>query len=222
MRSSKHNINVNKMVFEDTCNSFNYHIEQTKSSHLCQKVQEAGGNQKKLNKITKSLLGASNTTPLPDAGSPSELAERFSDFFISKISTIRDSLQNTNANEPAVNPTKLSAWEPKFGGTPLTYFRSITEEETRRLIMKSPPKSCELDPVTTTILKQCVNEISPMVTKLINTSTANAVVPDIFKHAIVRPLLKKANLDNNILKNYHPVSNLSIHLRCLRGLYLHS
>ena len=34
------------------------------------------------------------------------------------------------------------------------------------------------------------------------------MVPDIFKHAIVRPLLKKANLDKNILKNYHPVTNL--------------
>ena len=72
MRSSKHNINVNKMVFEDTCHSFNYHIQQAKSSHLCQKVPEAGGNQKELNKITRSLFGASNTTPFPDAGSPSE------------------------------------------------------------------------------------------------------------------------------------------------------
>ena len=208
MRSSKHNINVNKMVFEDACHSFNYHIEQATSSHLCQKVQEAGRNQKELNKITRSLLGASNTTPLLDAGSPSELAERFSDSFISKITIIRDSLQKTNASELEVNPTKLSAWEPKFEETPLTYFRSIIEEETNRLIMKSPSKSCELDPVTTTPLKQCVNEISPLVTKLINTSTANTVVPDIFKHAIVRPLLKKANLDQNILKNYHPVSNL--------------
>ena len=91
---------------------------------------------------------------------------------------------------------------------PLTYLRSITEEETRRLIMKMPSKSCELDPVTTTLLKQCVNEMSPLVTKLINSSTANVVVPDVFKHAIVRPLMKKANIDKNILKNYPPVSNL--------------
>ena len=35
-----------------------------------------------------------------------------------------------------------------------------------------------------------------------------SIVPDSFKSAIARPLLKKHNLDANILKNYRPVSNL--------------
>ena len=34
-------------------------------------------------------------------------------------------------------------------------------------------------------------------------------MPPCFKKAIISPLIKKQNLDQNILKNYRPVSNLS-------------
>ena len=53
-----------------------------------------------------------------------------------------------------------------------------------------------------------VNEIGPIAARLLNSSIDTATVPDLFKHAIVRPLLKKPSLGKNILKNYRPVSNL--------------
>ena len=34
-------------------------------------------------------------------------------------------------------------------------------------------------------------------------------VPDVFKTAVVTPLIKKANLPSDDLKNYRPVSGLS-------------
>jgi len=37
---------------------------------------------------------------------------------------------------------------------------------------------------------------------------ATGCFPSVFKHAVVRPLLKKAELDDGQLKNYRPVSNL--------------
>ena len=37
---------------------------------------------------------------------------------------------------------------------------------------------------------------------------SSGTVPDCLKHAIIKPLLKKSHLDNEILKNYRPVSNL--------------
>ncbi|PIK49627.1 putative RNA-directed DNA polymerase from mobile element jockey-like, partial [Apostichopus japonicus] len=42
----------------------------------------------------------------------------------------------------------------------------------------------------------------------VNTSLRSGVVPDTYKEAVIAPLLKKANLDHNTLKNYRPVSNL--------------
>ena len=43
--------------------------------------------------------------------------------------------------------------------TPLERFTSASEDEVKTLIMKSPSKSCSLDPVPTWLLKLCVGEL---------------------------------------------------------------
>ena len=92
----------------------------------------------------------------------------------------------------------------------LSSLRSATEDEIYDILSKSPPKSCELDPIPTSLLKKCANAIVPIITKIINICMETGVVPDSFKVAHVRPLLKKLSLDHNILKNYRPVSNLNV------------
>ena len=52
-------------------------------------------------------------------------------------------------------------------------------------------------------------ELVPYITKIINESLVTGVVPDIFKRAIVTPLLKKPGLDETDLKKFRPVSNLN-------------
>ena len=47
------------------------------------------------------------------------------------------------------------------------------------------------------------------ITNIVNYSLQEGSFPSCFKTAHVTPLLKKAGLDKNILKNYRPVSNLS-------------
>ena len=58
------------------------------------------------------------------------------------------------------------------------------------------------------ILKDIVVEISPILTALINCSLENGVFPDKLKEVVLRPLLKKINLDP-IKMNYRPFSNLA-------------
>jgi hypothetical protein len=48
----------------------------------------------------------------------------------------------------------------------------------------------------------------PIIKEIVNKSLAEAIVPEVFNNALVRPLLKKQNLDREGLKNYRPVSNL--------------
>ena len=74
--------------------------------------------------------------------------------------------------------------------------------------MKSPDKSCELDPIPTWLLKKCIDVLLPLVTSIINMSLSTNQVPLDFKSARIRPLLKKPGLDPDTLKNYRPVSNL--------------
>ena len=45
-------------------------------------------------------------------------------------------------------------------------------------------------------------------TSLVNLSLSSSTFPQQFKDAVVTPILKKASLNPEILKNYRPVSNL--------------
>ena len=82
-------------------------------------------------------------------------------------------------------------------------------------------KSCALDPLPASCIEMCLDEIVLTVTEVVNDSLAKGVVPSAFKHAIVKPLLKKANLDPENLKNYRPVSNLPFFSKVLERVVLH-
>ena len=90
----------------------------------------------------------------------------------------------------------------------MTSFQPATYHEIRKLLDKAPTK-CELDAISTWLLKQCGDDIIPAMTHIINRSVPSGVVPSGFKKAHVRPLLKKPGLDEGCLNNYRPVSNLS-------------
>ena len=92
-------------------------------------------------------------------------------------------------------------------GQHLTRLAPASSDEIRKLLVKSPSKSYELDPMPTYLLKQCVDNVLPVITAMVNTSMNEMSVPTAFKQAIVRPLLKKPGLDMNF-KNYRPISNL--------------
>ena len=85
----------------------------------------------------------------------------------------------------------------------------FTKDEMRKLVMKSSSAFSDLDPAPTWLLKECIDVIITPITQMVNLSLHTGVFPDTMKVAHVKPLLKKHGLDNNNLKNYRPVSNLS-------------
>ena len=112
------------------------------------------------------------------------MANKFSHFFDDKISVIRNRFQLNS-----------SAVEESFSGENLENIRPATDEEVKALILSYSNKSCELDPIPTWLLKICINELLPILTAVINSSLSTGEFPEQCKHAIVRPLLKKDNLD---------------------------
>ena len=68
--------------------------------------------------------------------------------------------------------------------------------------MESPTKSCDFDPLPTWLLKQCLDVLVPVITKIVNLSLSESVMPDDLKEAILLPLLNKILLDPDILKNF--------------------
>ena len=82
-------------------------------------------------------------------------------------------------------------------------------------------KSCELDPIPTTLLYENLDILLPTITNIINTSLTTGIVPPDLKTAIAKPLLKKPSLDKNLLKNYRPISNLPFLSKILEKVVLH-
>ena len=75
-------------------------------------------------------------------------------------------------------------------------------------MLNAPNKTCNNDPIPTKVFKDCINELLPTISNMVNLSLSSGHFPDIWKEGLVRPKLKKANLDL-IKKNYRPVSNLA-------------
>ena len=92
-------------------------------------------------------------------------------------------------------------------GLPLQNFSLLRMTALKHCSRKCQKKSCDLDPVPTPFLHDCLAEITPIVADIVNKSLSCGVVPQCFKHALVKPPLKKANLDPNCLSNSHPVSS---------------
>ena len=65
----------------------------------------------------------------------------------------------------------------------------------KAVLKESPQMYCNFNPVTDHVLHDSVGEITPMVTDIMNKSLSSDIVPQPFKHALVRFLLKKASLN---------------------------
>ena len=197
-------LTVHHQLYKDQCKIVHMLLQKTKQAYYKSKLTECGHDQGKIFKVAQKLLGRSGQAVMPTHTSPVELAERFSDFFTVKIATIRSNIQPSSDCDPI-----SVEYEPIFNGTPLSTFRSASEEEVRKIIDHAASKSCELDPMPTWLLKKCSTKLTPIITTIINKSLSSSTVPRSFKRAVVRPLVKKEGLDHELMKNYRPVSNLS-------------
>ena len=155
--------------------------------------------------IANKLLHRSETPPLPPMDDKKLLADQFNEFFVMKVDRIMDSLSASDTNSTNDNYIE----EDFLTSLRLTNFRPITLQGTIDLIKSATPKCCELDPIQTSIILKHVETIAPTIQKIINLSIPMGIMPGNLKEAILRPLLKKLNLDPQQLKNFRPVSNLS-------------
>ena len=90
----------------------------------------------------------------------------------------------------------------------LNEFSPTSEDELSGLVKKISTKSCSLDPIPASLLRNCINDLLPVIKKTVNLSFDSAIMPSSLKKAVLSPLLKKPSLDFDIFPNFRPVSNL--------------
>ena len=87
-------------------------------------------------------------------------------------------------------------------------FGYITKEELAPLLCRSVGKSCVLDPIPGSVLRDCIEELLPIITRIVNLSLQSAVMPYDLKEAVLKPKIKKDSLHSELFSNFRLISNI--------------
>ena len=134
---------------------------------------------------------------MPSTESPSDLPDKFADFFLNKIEKIREEFHDQNTQK---------SYHRKFSS--FTGFLPLDKGEILNIMKNMNPTTCIMDPCNTKFLLKFKETILDAITTMINQSLTTGEFLDDWKVAAVRPLIKGPHMDIE-LKNYRPISNLS-------------
>ena len=120
------------------------------------------------------------------------------------MTTIRSEL-------PPIDPIQSEAFasfDHNFVDSELV-FEPTTTAELSVNVAKLSMKSSLLDPLPSSLLMKCLLGILPVIKTIVNIYLETSSVLLCLKKSVVTPLLKKPQLDHEIISNFRPVSKLS-------------
>ena len=147
-----------------------YYLNKFSSAESC----------KELFRATDELVLGKKATPTFPAASPDQLPSYFLDFFTSKITKIRENCDVSNKN----------VQHPLFAGLFLLNFQTVSEDDVKSVLKNFPLKTCELDPVPSTLLIDIFDLALPSVTAIINWNSLPKRIRDNNKIEIFKKQLK--------------------------------
>ena len=174
-------------------------ISKKKTEYYRDKLEHACN--KTMFDLVKTLSGKQHKRQQPNFLKTDKCCDMFNEYFKNKTAKLVIDMQRQSGS-----------LRHQFQETPLfthtlTYFTETTDHDIVDIIRRTD-KTCQLDPLPSTIIKPCIQSIAPVITNSTNAVIQQANMPAQLKHAVVRPLLKKVTIDKDALCNYRPVSNL--------------
>ena len=178
----KDNSAINRSRYRAAVNHFNRLVECAKTKHYSDMVRENEDNPKALWNSIKKVLYRSPKMVLPDYTTMNSLVNTFGRYFADKIAKLRSGLLSTDADPPVSGSYKNKS----------VSFRTMSEEEVLKIIKSTPNKSCDLDPILTSLVLECISVLLTPITNIVNYSLQEGSFPSCFKTAHVTPFLKKS------------------------------
>ena len=190
-------------IYQQQCALVKELFYQLKSDYYSNLISENQFDLRKLFTVIGKLLHRNNSQIFPRHVSSNTLADAFMHFFDNKIRKIRAGmLAQFDTGTPS-----FTTDVPINCDCELNSFSSATSNNLMTLISAMSFKSSELDPIPGHLLKECTDTVLPTITKVVNQSLATASFPHQLKEAMIKPLIKKSNLDTDEFKNFRPISN---------------
>ncbi len=187
---------IHAQIFNTAVKAYMISRLKTKLAHYKNGISEAAGDQGALIPIPNQFLQRGNAAPLPNHDSPEVLANNFIQFFNNKVN-------NTQTSLSLSTPPGLFFPEP-IPGSSFTNLVVITGKEVAELIKES---LINPGPIIQHILPNSGASLNAHHQCI----TSEWVVLNCVKEAHLTPILKKYNLDVEVLNKYRPISNFSYH-----------
>ena len=131
-------------------------MSKAKSAHYSESIAEHSGDRRSLWKAFNKILHRCPTVYLPDHSSID--ANKFSSFFINKISIIRAPFSDSCSH----------VLNPPHSRRVLENLACVTEDEARHLIRLVPCRSSNVGPTSTSLVKDCIDILVTPVTSIVN------------------------------------------------------
>ena len=148
---------------------------------------------------------------LPTIYPSADLPSIFIKHFTNKVEKLRANIASEHVTLTLVTGTTAATFSS---------LEKVSRLTVKECILNSAPKSCELDPILSKLLIECLDSILHSLTDLFSSTLASGIFPQCLKSALVTPILKKRCLDHNYLNNYQPVSDLCFIAKILEKLVL--
>ena len=178
-----------------------------KSQHYSSIIKENSGNQKVLFKTVQKLLQKPTANYYPPSENDRMLADEFATFFTTKIDTQRNDILVKKKvfidSAECVTVEVLTTSSTKF-----STFTEMKLDDIREQAATLLSKSCVLDPLPSSIIKQCTDLLLSIITNIVSISLREGCMPTCLKSAVLSPLLKKPDANVLQFKNFKPILNL--------------
>lgn len=200
----KTNLEVFRIAYKDSMSSYRRALKSARTEHLRKLIENNHNNPRFLFNTISKL--ANNRSSLEQTTPPQISSDDFMNFFSNKIEGFRQKIGDAKLSAPAYTPNPVNI--SLNHNNNLHCFKIIEHEELVKIINSSKPATCMLDSIPTKLLKELLPAIGEPLLNIINSSLSIGHVPNSYKLAVIKPIIKKPQLDTNNLANYRPISNL--------------
>ena len=194
-----------KTAYLEKCIDAAIIINQERERYFENNLSSLQGDARSTYKVVNRLLDKEfGSNVYPNGESDASVADKLAEFFDSKVRNIYAGIEDENSTDSEFPDCgDGSGIETSFSD-----FSPIDDEDLVNVIKSMPDKSCPNDPIPTWLFKKCLPHLLNITSMIVNMSLSGTF-PSSLKEAIIRPGLKKSNLDSDDLKNYRPISNLT-------------
>ena len=193
--------NTKLTIFKDLYKQAKHKISKLLHTAKCKSYTERidmASFSKELHQIVNALSNRHPHEILPTIYHSADLHSIFIKHITYKVEKVRANIASEHVTSTLVT-----------GTTAMTFssYKKASQLTVKECILIYAPKSCELDPIPSKLLIECIDSNLPSLIDLFNSSLASGIFPQCFKSALVTPILKERCLDHNDLNIYRPVSN---------------